>query len=415
MRIRDWKSGPAWAFTPAPSASAEAMVRAVRKEGDRALKRLVLRYDGRLPKRWRYDKAELQAAAKAIPPALRRALEHSAARIRRVAEAQKPAQRVLRDASGEIRLRFLPLDRVGVYVPGGRYPLLSTALMGIVPARVAGVGEVLVCTPAGPSGEVPLAVRAAAGIAGADALYAVGGGQAIAAIACGTRSLPRVDKIVGPGNRHVAAAKKAVRDLGLCGIDGTAGPSELLVIADASARPDWITADLLAQAEHDPDAKIALATPSAALARAVLRAVGERLKTLATRAVASRALARATVWKVRTLDEAVRLSEETAPEHLLLWCRGSRRYEARLRRFGTLFVGAYSSVAFGDYVNGPNHTLPTDGTARWASGLTVMDFLRPAAVQTVSRAGARRLGRTAALLAEAEGLVGHRDAAAIRA
>lgn len=414
MRLARWTGGPAWAFTKAPSAAAEGVIRAVRRDGDAAVRRFVLRYDQRLPTPWSYDRTALAAAARGIDPALGRALETAARRIRRVARAQMPVTRRLRDAQGNIFLRSLPVDRAGIYVPGGRYPLLSTVLMGVIPARVAGVREVVVCTPAGATGRVHPGVLAAAGLAGADRLFAVGGAQAIAAMALGTRLVPKVDVIVGPGNRHVAAAKKAVRDLGLCGIDGVAGPSELLAVADDTADPDGIAADLLAQAEHDPDAKVALATPSRRLALAVQAAVRTQLATLPTRAVAAAALRRATFWIVASLDEAARLSEATAPEHLLLWCRGAGRRISAFRSAGTVFVGPHASVAFGDYVNGPNHTLPTDGTARWASGLSVINFLRLSAVQTVSARGAKALGAVAARLAAAEGLEGHRRAAAIR-
>ena len=400
MKVAPWKGGPAWPFLPLPTSSAEGVIRAVRREGDAAVRRLVRRFDGKLPPRW-----ECRPTIRDADPGLLKALRLAAARIRRVAKARKPRERVLRDACGEIRLRVQPLDRVGVYVPGGRYPLLSTVLMGVIPARVAGVREVLVCTPR-PTPEI----LAAAAVAGADRVFAIGGAQAVAAMAIGTETVPRVDKIVGPGNRWVAAAKQAVRDLNLCGIDGVAGPSELLVLADDSARTDWIAADLLAQAEHDPEAKVALATPSSSLARAVIRAVEAGLKTLPTRGIAAVPLRKAKAWKVRSMAEAVALAEATAPEHLFFWCRDASRWLPKLTRVGTVFVGPYSSVAFGDYVNGPNHTLPTDGTARWAGGLSVTDFLRTSTVQTVSRAGARRLGPAARRLAEAEGLVGHRDA-----
>ncbi len=400
MKPAAWKSGPAWPFLPLPTGSAEGVIRAVQREGDAAVRRFIRRFDGRLPVRW-----ESKPTLGKVDPALLKALRLAAARIRRVAQAQLPREQVLRDGNGEIRLRVQPLDRAGVYVPGGRYPLLSTVLMGVIPARVAGVREVIVCTPK-PSPEI----LAAAAVAGADRVFAIGGAQAIAAMAVGTRTVPNMDKIVGPGNRYVVAAKRLVRELNLCGIDGVAGPSELLVLADDSARADWIAADLLAQAEHDPEAKVALATPSSSLAHAVIRAVEGGLKTLPTRQVAALSLRKARAWKVRSMAEAVALAEVTAPEHLLLWCRDARRWLPKLTRAGTVFVGPYSSVAFGDYVNGPNHTLPTDGTARWAAGLSVTDFLRASAVQTVSRAGARRLGPAARRLAEAEGLIGHREA-----
>ena len=400
MKIAIWKGGPAWEAIPIPAGDAHALIRAVQREGDAAVKRFILRFDGRLPARW-----ACRPTLGNVEPGLLKALRIAARRIRRVAEAQKPREKILKDACGAIALRTLPLDCVGVYVPGGRYPLLSTVLMGVIPARVAGARKILVCTPK-PSPEI----LAAAAIAGADCVFAIGGAQAVAAMACGTQTVPKVDKIVGPGNRYVVAAKRAVRDMSLCGIDGVAGPSELLVIADATARPDWIAADLLAQAEHDPEAKVALATPSSTLARAVIRVVQDKLRTLPTRKVAAASLRKARGWKVRSMADAVALAEATTPEHLLLWCRDATRWLPKLRRAGTVFVGPYSSVAFGDYVNGPNHTLPTDGTARWASGLSVLDFLRVSSVQTVNRAGARRLGPAARRMAEAEGLIGHRDA-----
>ena len=343
---------------------------------------------------------EIRAAAQGVPAPVRAAIRTAARHIRHVAAKQVPRGWVTSPAEGvRIVQRVLPLDRVGCYVPGGRYPLPSSLLMSAIPARVAGVAEVIAVCP-----RPDASVMAAALEAGIDRLFRLGGAHAIAAMAYGTATVPRVDKIVGPGNAWVAAAKARVASE--CAIDFFAGPSEIAIVS-RDGRPDWIAADLLAQAEHDPDARAILLTPDARLAQAVRRAV--------TRRMPADGPARAAIGRnggiivTRGIDEAIALAQRLAPEHLVC---DSPALAARLTRAGTVFVGHYSAQAGGDYVTGSNHVLPTSGAAAARGGLSAADFVRVATVQHVTAAGLRRIGPAAVALAEAEGLRAH--AASIR-
>jgi histidinol dehydrogenase len=379
----------------------DAIVDRVKREGDRALLRYAKRFD-RLTEPLEVTRREMEQAAELVDPAVRRAIHAAAQRIRRVAARQLPRAWRLSTAPGvTIEQRVLPLDRVGCYVPGGRYPLPSSLLMTAVPARVAGVTEVIaVCPRPDPT------VLAAALESGVTRLFRVGGAHAIAALAYGTRTIPRVDRIVGPGNAYVAAAKARVSEH--CAIDFFAGPTEIAVVS-ATGRPDWIAADLIAQAEHDPDARAILITPRRHLAEAVARAIERQLP---GEGPARRALAKnGGAIVARSLDEAIALSQRLAPEHVVC---DSSQVAARLTRAGTVFVGDYSAQAAGDYVTGSNHVLPTGGAAAARGGLSAADFVRVATLQHVTAAGLRHIAPGGVTLATAEGLDAHAASLRIR-
>jgi histidinol dehydrogenase len=308
--------------------------------------------------------------------------------------------------------RVTPLDRVGLYVPGGKAAYPSSVLMNALPAKVAGVGELVMCVPT-PDGERNPLVLAAASLAGVDRVFAIGGAQAVAALAYGTATVPAVDKIVGPGNAYVAAAKRRV--FGTVGIDMVAGPSEILVICDGSTDPDWIAMDLFSQAEHDEVAQAILLSPDAAFIDRVAASIDRQLAAMPRREVIRAALAnRGALILVRDLAEACEIANRIAPEHLELSVAAPEQWVDRIRHAGAIFVGRYSSEALGDYCAGPNHVLPTSRTARFSSPLGVYDFQKRSSIVNVSRAGARTLGRVAAALAQGEGLAAHARSAELR-
>ncbi len=375
------------------------IVERVRRGGDRVLVAYANKFDG-LAGEIEIPRAEIAQAAGTVPRDVRNAIRLAARNIRHVARRQVPKPWATSPVRGvTIEQRVMPLDRVGCYVPGGRYPLPSSLLMTAIPASVAGVREVIAVCPR-PDATVMLAALEA----GVTRLFRIGGAHAIAALAFGTRTVPRVDKIVGPGNAYVASAKAMVSSV--CGIDFFAGPSEILIVSEVG-RPDWLAADLIAQAEHDPNARAILLTPRRALARATAAAVRRQLP---QEGPARQALARnGAIIVTASLDEAIALSERMAPEHLVC---DSPALAARLRRAGTVFVGRYSAQASGDYITGSNHVLPTSGAARTRGGLSAADFVRVATVQRLTADGIARVGPAAVALAEAEGL--HAHAASIR-
>jgi len=384
------------------------ILRAVRRDGDRALVALTRRLDGvRLrPAELRVPAAALRAAYRGLPAGTRRDLELAARRIRAFHLRQRERSWSFRDASGaRLGLRIEPLERVGVYVPGGRAAYPSTVLMAVVPARVAGVREVIVVSPAGPSGHPP-AVLAACQMAGVDALYRIGGAQAVAALAYGTATVPRVDKIVGPGNVYVATAKRLC--YGVVGIDRLAGPSEVLIVADGAADAELVAADMLAQAEHDPLAAAVCVTSDTRLARRVAAALDAQLRGLPRRPVAARSLATfGAILVTRSIAEAIALANRLAPEHLELAVRDPQRWATEVRHAGAIFLGQDAPEAFGDYLAGPSHVLPTGGTARFASPLGVYDFVKRTSVIEGSRRTLARLGPAVVRLARLEGLEAH--------
>jgi histidinol dehydrogenase len=392
------------------------IVAGVRHGGDDALLAYARRFDGvqaDTAAALRVDANELQVAAHAIEPRLLAALQQAARNIRDFHERQRERGFLDIDADGSILgQRVTPLRRVGVYVPGGRAAYPSSVLMNVIPARVAGVEEVAMVTPA-PDGAVPPTVLAAAWVAGVTEVYTVGGAHAVAALAHGTGTIAAVDKIVGPGNRWVAEAKRQV--FGRVDIDMVAGPSEILVLADADASPREVAADLIGQAEHDPDAISWLVTDSAALAAAVPAALDALLAENPRREIARAALAaNGLIVVVPDLDAAAQVAELRAPEHLELLVAEPLAMAGRIRSAGAIFLGRWSPEPFGDYFAGPNHVLPTGGTARWASPLGVYDFLKRTSLIGYSVARLRRDADAVIRLAEAEGLHGHAAAVRVR-
>lgn len=395
---------------------AAEILAAVRAEGEAAVRRYCRELDGYDPgEDWRVPEAEWDEALGRVPEEVRSALELAEARIRRYHEAVAPRTwELVPGAEGGVILGQArrPLSRVGVYVPAGSAPLLSTVLMCAVPARVAGVREILVATPAGRDGRVHPGILAACRVAGVTAVLRVGGVQALGALAFGTRGLPPVEKIVGPGNVYVVAAKRQL--YGYVDIDLLPGPSEVVIVAEAGADPARLAADLLAQAEHDPLARAILLTPDESLAAAVAEEVGRQLPTLLRREVAAASLERGGgVVVVRDLDEAVQIAESLAPEHLQLAVRDPWRYLPRVPSAGAVFLGEGMPEVLGDYVAGPSHVLPTGGTARFFSPLGVETFLKRQSVMADAGVAAELL-EAAAELAREEGLEAHARAARAR-
>jgi histidinol dehydrogenase len=349
--------------------------------------------------------AELKAAFDAIPAAQRDALQAAARRVRSYHEAQKKDGSLL----GQ---KVTPLDRVGIYVPGGKAAYPSSVLMNAIPAHVAGVGEIIMVVPT-PKGEKNALVLAAAYVAGVTRAFTIGGAQAVAALAYGTQTVPKVDKITGPGNAYVARAKKQV--FGTVGIDMIAGPSEILVLADGSTPADWVAMDLFSQAEHDELAQSILLCPDLAYIDAVQAAIDRLLPTMPRAEIIAKSLnGRGALIHTRSMEEACAISNRIAPEHLEISSHEPHRWEPLLKHAGAIFLGAYTSESLGDYCAGPNHVLPTSGTARFSSPLGVYDFQKRSSIIEVSEQGAQTLGKIAAELAYGEGLQAHARAAEMR-
>ncbi|HVY06046.1 MAG TPA: histidinol dehydrogenase [Burkholderiales bacterium] len=357
--------------------------------------------------------ADLDAALRGLSAQRRDALEQAAMRIRAYHERQAMTSWQYSEPDGTtLGQKITPLDRVGVYVPGGKAAYPSTVLMNTLPAKVAGVEEIVMVVPT-PSGERSDLVLAAASLAGVDRVFTIGGAQAIAALAYGTQSIPQVDKIVGPGNAYVAAAKRKV--FGVVGIDMVAGPSEILVICDGTTDPDWIAMDLFSQAEHDEMAQALLLCPDAGFIEKVAASIERQLKEMPRESVIRTSLReRGALIRTRDLDQACAIANRIAPEHLELSVEDPQKWVAEIRHAGAIFLGRYTSEALGDYCAGPNHVLPTSRTARFSSPLGVYDFQKRTSLIQVSAEGARKLGLVAAELAGGEGLPAHARAAQYR-
>jgi histidinol dehydrogenase len=384
--------------------------RRVAEEGDAALRELSLRFDGWAPadgEGWALGRPEMERALAALPVAERSALEVAAGRIRAFHEAETYA-----DVLGPEGLRLLvrPVRRAGLYVPGGRVPYPSTVLMTAIPARVAGVREVLLATPPGRDGTVAAPILAAAALAGVDRVYRLGGAQAVAAFAHGTGLVPRVDVVAGPGNVYVTLAKREV--YGVVGVDAVAGPTEIMVVADASAPAHYVAADLASQLEHDPMAWAVLVTDSPALADAVEEAFTDLARRLDRAEVVQ--AARCCIVLAASTGEAMDVANEFGPEHLEILAEDPEPLLALVENAGAVFVGPHTPVSLGDYVIGPNHTLPTAGSARFSSPLGVYTFLKRTSVAMVDAAGLRDLREAACTLARMEGLTAHAHAIEVR-
>ena len=401
----------------------------VQKRGDAAVLEYTARFDGLQVASMvalELTQAELKAAFEAIPDAQRDALQAAAKRVRTYHEAQKQANGQswqYRDEDGTLLgQKVTPLDRVGIYVPGGKAAYPSSVLMNAIPAHVAGVGEIIMVVPmparsdgvsSSSKGEKNALVLAAAYVAGVTRAFTIGGAQAVAALAYGTQTVPKVDKITGPGNAYVASAKKRV--FGTVGIDMIAGPSEILVIADGSTPADWVAMDLFSQAEHDELAQSILLCPDAGYIDAVQEAINRLLPTMPRAAIIAKSLTdRGALIQTRSMQEACDISNRIAPEHLEVSSRDPHQWEPLLKHAGAIFLGAYTSESLGDYCAGPNHVLPTSGTARFSSPLGVYDFQKRSSIIEVSEQGAQVLGKIAAELAYGEGLQAHARAAEMR-
>jgi histidinol dehydrogenase len=401
-----------------PTTPEQAVVRIladVRLRGDDALRDWTSRLDGHTPDQVAIPEIELVSALKQLPSEQRLALETAAARVRSFHQAQ-PVTSWLTQASGGVTGQLVrPIRRVGLYVPAGSAPLPSTVLMSAIPAQVAGVPEiVLVTPPQRATGKVNPIILATAALLGIHEVYALGGAQAIGAMAYGTPSVPKVDKIFGPGNLFVTLAKRQV--YGIVGIDGLAGPTETLVIADESARPEWIAADLLAQAEHDVLAAAILLTPSKSLISRVQQAVASQIELLGRSDIIAASLAnRSGAVLTQDLEEAIQLANDYAPEHLCLSVSDPWRWLDQVKAAGGIFMGEHSFEVLGDYVAGPSHVMPTGGSARFASPLNVLDFVHLVSLIGLDPATTRKISPIAAVIAASEGLDGHANAARLRA
>ena len=413
-RLRHWSAQADAAIED----TVAAILADVQRRGDAAVREYTARFDGLAGDAASLEVplAALRAALDGLPPAQRDALQAAAARVRSYHQRQLEAcgrSWSYRDEDGTLLgQKVTPLDRVGIYVPGGKAAYPSSVLMNALPAQVAGVGEIVMVVPT-PGGAANPLVLAAASICGVHRIFTIGGAQAIAALAYGTATIPAVDKITGPGNAYVAAAKRRV--FGSVGIDMIAGPSEILVLADGSTPADWVAMDLFSQAEHDEMAQSILLCPDAGYLAQVQAAMDRLLPEMARRAVIRASLeGRGALIRTRSMDEACAISNRIAPEHLEISSNDPHRWEPLLRHAGAIFLGAYTSESLGDYCAGPNHVLPTAGTARYSSPLGVYDFQKRSSLIEVSAAGAQTLGRIASVLAHGEGLQAHARAAEMR-
>jgi len=381
----------------------------VKKNGDKAVRKYTEIFDRVKLDNFRVSKKEIKEAYEQVDKETIATIKKAASNIGRFAKAQLKQFKDFEYTQNGVTVgqKIIPIEKIGVYVPGGNYPLPSTALMCAIPARVAGVKELIVCSP-----KIKPITIVAADLAGADLIFKIGGVQAIAAMAYGTKTIPKVDKIVGPGNIYVTQAKKEI--FGDCGIDLLAGPTEILLIADGSSNPKFIAADLLAQAEHDINTKIIFVTDSKGLIKNVNNEIKFQIEKLETKNIIKKSFKKKKVILVKNLKEAIKIANEIAPEHLSLQVKNPRKYLNQLKNYGSLFLGEYSAVAFGDYCSGTNHVLPTDKTSRYTGGLSVKDFIKIQTYQLINKKGAKNLAKIAIKFASLEELDAHKKSAEIR-
>lgn len=391
-----------------------AILAEVRTGGDAALRRIVRRIEGYVPETFEVTRERRAEAAKAVSPQLKAALAKAKANIEAFHRAQLPAQVEVETMPG-VRCvqRAVAIGRVGLYIPGGKAPLFSTVLMLALPARIAGCREVILCTPCGRDGRIAPEILYAADLCGVDRVFALGGAQAVAAMAYGTESIPRVDKIFGPGNRYVTKAKQLAGAADVA-VDLPAGPSEVLVLADEDARPEFAAADLLSQAEHGDDSQAVLVCRSEEFARRAIASVGEQAARLSRRDAIGNSLANSRIVVFSDPDEQIAFADAYAPEHLIVAMRDAWDAAARITAAGSVFIGGYSPESAGDYASGTNHTLPTGGWARAYSGVNTESFMRKITYQELTRGGLEALAPTITAMAEAEGLDAHANAVRIR-
>ncbi len=402
----------------AEPAQLEALVKevfdAVAQRGDAAVKAYTARFDHAELDDLAVQTDKIQAAARQVSPALQEAMAIAAHNIEVFHAMQREVPSAIETSPGVRCWReSRPLERVGIYIPGGSAPLFSTVLMLGIPARLAGCRQVVLCTPPNTEGQVHPAILYAASITGIASVFRVGGIQAIAAMSIGTPSIPKVDKIFGPGNQYVTAAKQYAQHLGTA-IDMPAGPSEVLVIANHTARPDFVAADLLSQAEHGPDSQVVLLSPDEALVERTLLEITRQLETLPRRDTALQALAHSYAIVLPDMEACIAFSNLYAPEHLIIAAEQAARYAPLIQHAGSVFLGHHSCESAGDYASGTNHTLPTNGFARQHSGVSLDSFVKKITFQEISREGLRRIGPAIEVMAEAEALEAHRRAVSVR-
>jgi histidinol dehydrogenase len=388
----------------------------VQENGDRAVRKYSEKYDKVSLDNFLIDRKEIKNAFQKVDKEVIESINHAAENIRKFANKQLEN---FKDFEIEIEngvfagQKIIPIERIGAYIPGGRFPLVSTLLMCAIPAQIAGVKEIAIFSPPTYIGSIHPAVLVAADIVGLNEIYRIGGVQAIGAMAYGTNTIKKVDKIVGPGNKYVAFAKKVV--FGIVGIDFIAGPTEIIIIADDFSKPEYIAADLLAQAEHDFDAQPVLITTSEKLASEVISEVDNQLKDLSTKGIAEESIKNnGIIILVKDLDEAILISNKKAPEHLELQGANPDKIIDKLKNYGTLFIGEYSAEVLGDYSSGLNHTLPTNSSARYTGGLSVKDFIKIQTTLRINKNGINLIGPAAKSLADVEGLAGHKRSIEVR-
>ena len=392
----------------------QAIVSRVREGGDEALRELAAEIDGFVPERFEVSADEIREASELVPQEVKDAIAAAAANIRAFHEAQMPKQVEVETAPGVRCIQKpVPIRSVGLYIPGGTAPLFSTVLMLAVPAQIAGCREVVLCTPAGRDGRIAPAVLYAASYCGVQRIFRIGGAQAVAAMAFGTESVPKVDKVFGPGNQYVTTAKQMLGGSAVA-IDMPAGPSEVMVVVDSSSNPAFAAADLLSQAEHGRDSQVMLVSTDEASALAVAAEVDRQVEALGRADLAKGALSKSHAIVLDSIDDVVAFADAYAPEHLIISTNDPWAIADRVSAAGSVFVGAYTPESAGDYASGTNHTLPTSGWARSHSGVNIDSFLRKMTLQEISRDGLCRLAPTIVAMAEAEGLQAHAAAASIR-
>lgn len=389
--------------------SVEEIARDVKQNGDDAVKKYSKQFDNEDLESFLVSNGQILDAYKKVDRETINAIKKSIENVKKFSEKQLKSVKNLKTQidGNELGHKIIPIERAGCYIPGGNYPLLSSAIMTIIPARVAGVKEIVACSP-----KIKPETIVAADMAGADKIYKIGGVQAIAAMAYGTQSVSKVNKIVGPGNKYVTAAKKYV--YGEVGIDFLAGPSEVMIIADETANPEFVSADMLAQCEHDLDARAFLVCFSTDFAKKVEASAQKQLEKLSTKEIASSAFEKSFAIVVKSIDEAIELSNKKAPEHLEICFKNTKKYADKFKNYGSLFIGNYSAEVYGDYCSGTNHVLPTNEVSKYSGGLSVFDFIKIQTYQTISKAGNKKISQVASNLAEKEGLQAHKLAADVR-
>lgn len=387
----------------------EEIAKDVKQNGDEAVKKYIKQFDGEELESFLVSQEEIRHAYLQVDKQTIKAIQKSIENVKNFAKKQLKCLKPLKTNidGNELGHKIIPIDAVGCYIPGGNYPLLSSAVMTIVPAKVAGVKQVVACSP-----KIKSETIVACDLAGADKIYKIGGIQAIAAMAYGTQSVSKVNKIVGPGNKYVTAAKKYV--YGEVGIDFLAGPSEIMIIADETAIPEFVSADMLAQCEHDLDARAFLICKSEDFANKVKESAYKQLEKLSTREIASKSFEKSFAIVVDSIDKAIKLANEKAPEHLEICYKNAKKDIDKYKNYGSLFVGNYSAEVYGDYCSGTNHVLPTNEVSKYSGGLSVFDFIKIQTYQTISKKGNCKISSIAAQLAEKEGLQAHKLAADVR-